>query len=190
MEAEIQKWVGFLWVGFVVLWLIAAFAQKRTVRRESVASRLSYVSVAVAAALLMTYPELGLGLLSKLFVPETLPYAFLGLGLTIAGFTFAIWARVHLGRNWSGTVTIKKDHELIRSGPYGIVRHPIYTGSLLALLGASIVFGSTRWLVGLGFALLALKLKSLREEQFMTQQFAAEYTDYRRKVKALIPFVW
>ena len=190
MVAGIHKWIGLLWIGFLVLWFSAAFAQKRTVRRESRASRLSYVSVAVAAALLMAYPRMSFGLLSTPFVPATLSYAFLGLGLTVAGFAFAIWARVHLGRNWSGTVTIKKGHELIRSGPYGIVRHPIYTGALLALLGTSIVFGETRWLLGFGLAFLALKLKSLREEQFMTEQFGAEYTDYRRKVKALIPFVW
>ena len=190
MHAEIDKWIRLLWVGFIVLWISAALVQKRTVRRESVASRLSYVSVAVAAVLLMAYPRLSVGLLSRSFVPATLSYAFFGLGLTIAGFAFAIWARVHLGRNWSGTVTIKKDHELIRGGPYGIVRHPIYTGALLALLGTSIIFGETRWLLGFGLAVLALRLKSLREERFMTEQFGAEYADYRRKVKALIPFFW
>ena len=190
METEIQKWVGFLWIGFIVLWFGAAFFQKRAVRKESVASRLSYVSVGVLAGILMANPRLSLGLLSTPFVPSTLPYAFLGLGLTVAGFAFAIWARVHLGRNWSGVVTIKKDHELIRTGPYGIVRHPIYTGALLALLGTSIVYIYTRWLMGLVLAVLALKLKSLREERFMTDQFGEEYTDYRREVKALIPFVW
>ena len=190
MQAEIHKWIGLLWMGFVVLWFSAAFVQKRTVRRESVASRLSYLSVAVAAALLMTNPRLSFGFLSTHFVPETLSYALLGLGLTLAGFAFAIWARVHLGRNWSGAVTIKKDHELIRSGPYAMVRHPIYTGALVALIGTSIAFGETRWFLGLALAALALKLKSLREERFMTEQFGAEYADYRRKVKALVPFVW
>ena len=190
MQAEIHKWVGLLWMGFLVPWFSAAFVQKRTVRRESAASRLSYLSVAIAAALLMTYHKVGSEFLSRPFVPETLSYALLGLGLTIAGFAFAIWARVHLGRNWSGTVTIKKDHELIQKGPYALVRHPIYTGALLALLGTSIVFGETRWLLGFALAVLALRLKSLREEQFMTEQFGAEYADYRRKVKGLVPFVW
>lgn len=190
MLAEIHNCIGLLWMGFLVLWLGAAFVQKQTVRRESLASRLSYVSVAAAAAILMAYPRLSLGLLSTPFVPSTLAYAFFGLSLTIAGFAFAIWGRVHLGRNWSGTVTIKKDHELIQTGPYALVRHPIYTGALLALLGTSIVFGETRWLLGFALAILALRLKSLREERFMTEQFGAVYTAYRRKVKALVPFVW
>jgi protein-S-isoprenylcysteine O-methyltransferase Ste14 len=190
VETEIQKWVGFLWIGFIVLWFGAAFFQKRAVRKESVASRLSYVSVGVLAGILMANPRLSLGLLSTPFVPSTLPYALLGLGLTVAGFAFAIWARVHLGRNWSGAVTIKKDHKFICSGPYALVRHPIYTGVLFALLGTSIVYIYTRWLMGLALAVLALKLKSLREEGFMTEQFGAEYANYSHRVKGLIPFVW
>lgn len=69
---------------------------------------------------------------------------WLGLLMVICGLAFAVWARIHLGRNWSGTVTVKEDHELIRSGPYGIVRHPIYTGLLLAIAGTAIVFGEWR----------------------------------------------
>jgi protein-S-isoprenylcysteine O-methyltransferase len=173
------------------VWGVAALTQKRTVRRESAASRLSYVLVAVVGGILLA-PHAGLspGLLSTPFLPTGPFYSILGFGLTITGLAFAIWARVHLGRNWSGAVTIKEDHELIRSGPYALVRHPIYSGILLALLGTVIVLHDTRWLLVFGLGILALRLKSLREEEFMAEQFGAEYVQYKQRVKALIPFVW
>lgn len=106
------------------------------------------------------------------------------------GVAFAIWARVFLGGNWSSAVTIKADHELVRNGPYALVRHPIYSGTLLALLGTSIVFHAMRGLLAFGVAFLALRIKSRREEVFMMQEFGAEYVGYMKTVKALIPFVW
>jgi protein-S-isoprenylcysteine O-methyltransferase Ste14 len=191
VQAEIHKWVEFLWVGFFLLWGVAALAQKRTVRRESAASRLGYVLVAVVGGIVLApHPGLSPGLLSTPLLPKGPFYSILGFGLTIAGLAFAIWARVHLGRNWSGAVTIKENHELIRSGPYAEVRHPIYSGILLALLGTVIVLHNTRWLLVFGLGILALRLKSLREEEFMTQQFGAEYVQYKQRVKALIPFLW
>ena len=101
-----------------------------------------------------------------------------------------MWARFALGRNWSGTVTVKHDHELVRSGPYAIVRHPIYSGFLLGLLGTVIVRGSLGALLGLGVIVLVLRLKSLTEESFMLEQFGSQYTAYQRDVKALVPFLW
>ncbi|MBV9269207.1 MAG: isoprenylcysteine carboxylmethyltransferase family protein [Acidobacteriaceae bacterium] len=108
----------------------------------------------------------------------------------MAGIIFDLWARFVLGRNWSGTVTVKQDHELVQSGPYGVVRHPIYSGFLLALAGTVIAQGDVGAFLGLVLATLALRLKSLTEEAFMTQQFGSQYTTYKRTVKALIPFVW
>jgi protein-S-isoprenylcysteine O-methyltransferase Ste14 len=111
----------------------------------------------------------------------------LGLLMVIAGLAFAIWARVHLGRNWSGTVTVKENHELIRSGPYAIVRHPIYTGLLLAILGTAIVVGEWRGLLAFCFLTIALVLKLRREERFMEESFPDTYPSYCAQVPALIP---
>ena len=112
-----------------------------------------------------------------------------GLILTAAGVGFAILARFWIGRNWSGTVTIKEQHELIQSGPYRIVRHPIYTGLLLAYLSTAIVHGELRGFVGFCLLLLGFGLKLRMEETFMIQQFGNAYLDYKRRVKALVPFV-
>ena len=124
------------------------------------------------------------------FAPESsVATAWLGLGLTVAGIGFALWARVFLGRNWSGRVTIKQEHELIQSGPYAIVRHPIYSGFLLAILGTALVEGQLRSLLALPLATLGWWLKLRLEESFMAQQFGTAYLDYKRRVKALVPFV-
>ena len=143
----------------------------------------------VLAALLFAFRGRHLPWLNASFVPPTMAFHWLGLLITALGLAFAVWARVHLGRNWSGTVTVKENHELIRSGPYGLVRHPIYSGFLLAMLGTAIAFGEIRGLIAFVLAFIAWRAKSLIEERFMLDQFGDRYARYKRDVKALIPFV-
>jgi protein-S-isoprenylcysteine O-methyltransferase Ste14 len=112
----------------------------------------------------------------------------MGVALVIIGLAFAVWARAHLGSNWSGTVTIKQDHELIRSGPYAYVRHPIYTGLLAALLGTTVASGTVHAAVGLAIITVALIRKSRVEERFMREIFPDAYPRYSAEVPALIPF--
>lgn len=190
MQTEIAKWIGYLWIGFLLVWGIAAITQKRTVRRDSSSSRFLQLALAVVAAVLLFDRSLSLGLLERPFLPKGAASTYLGFVLTIAGIGFALCARFFIGRNWSGAVTVKKDHELIRTGPYSVVRHPIYTGVLLGLLGTAMAMGPIRGLLGVGVAALALWIKSRREEVFMSEQFGADYAQYKQKVKALIPFVW
>ena len=109
--------------------------------------------------------------------------------LTVAGMLFSVWARLTLGRNWSGTVTIKQDHELIQRGPYRIVRHPIYTGMLLAMLGTAFIYGIARCFLGVPIVGLGFWLKVQIEEQFMVRQFGEQYVRYRQEVRALIPYI-
>lgn len=148
--------------------------------------------------------EVALGILAGVFLANIFTVGFLykrftpispfsdaaGASLTLAGIAFSLWARFRLGRNWSGAVTLKQDHQLIRSGPYSIVRHPIYSGFLLALTGTAIARGTVSALIGVGAATVTLWLKSRTEEAFMTDQFGSEYLEYKREVKALIPFIW
>ena len=114
----------------------------------------------------------------------------MGLALTIVGALFAVWARFYLGGNWSLTVTVKEGHTLIRGGPYAVVRHPIYSGLSLAVLGTALTVGEFRGLVAVGLVVFGLLHKSLVEERLMREEFGAEYERYCRDVKALIPFVW
>jgi protein-S-isoprenylcysteine O-methyltransferase len=103
---------------------------------------------------------------------------------------FAGWARLFLGGNWSSNVTLKQNHTLVQSGPYRIVRHPIYTGLIVALLGTAVALGELRCFLGVLLAAIAWKIKSVSEETLMEQQFGDQYTRYRRQVKGLVPYLW
>ncbi len=109
--------------------------------------------------------------------------------MVAAGLGLAVWARAHLGRNWSGIVTVKKDHALIRTGPYRIVRHPIYTGLLLALIGTAAAIGEWRGVVAVICALIGFLRKIQVEEKRMRENFP-EYSRYRQQTAALIPLLY
>ena len=188
MQPDVHFYIRAAWYTVAIVWLIGAFNTKRTVRSRSARSGLVYIGLILLS--LLFFQRFRFGVFALRFVPASAAAAYIGLALTIAGCAFTIWARFYLGSNWSARPTIKQDHTLVRSGPYRLVRHPIYTGILLALLGTAIYMGEIRALIGTVAALIAFKVKSLLEETFMTEQFGAEYTQYKQQVKALIPFVW
>jgi protein-S-isoprenylcysteine O-methyltransferase Ste14 len=107
--------------------------------------------------------------------------------MVAAGLAFSVWARVYLGRNWSASVTVKQDHELVQSGPYRLVRHPIYTGLLLALLGTAVARGDAQGFVAVAIAVAAIWRKLRLEERWMQETFGETYAHYRAHVPALIP---
>jgi protein-S-isoprenylcysteine O-methyltransferase Ste14 len=109
--------------------------------------------------------------------------------LLLAGFAFTWWARIHLGRLWSGAITRKEGHRLIDSGPYGIVRHPIYTGILVAIFGTMLAKGTVQGIAGALLAGLGLWIKARLEERWLASELGeASYADYRRRVPMLLPF--
>jgi len=111
-----------------------------------------------------------------------------GILLCCAGVAFAFWARVHLGRNWSPVPTLKEGHELITTGPYRLVRNPIYTGLLFALLGSALAYGLLYYVILLVFTVVFV-YRVFAEDRLMMQQFPNTYPAYRQKTKALIPYV-
>jgi protein-S-isoprenylcysteine O-methyltransferase Ste14 len=148
-----------LWITWFGYWLISAAATKPTRQRESRASRLTYTVPLLLGVWLIARPRVGSGWFSAQLLPEARWRYLLALALLLAGLLLTVWARVHLGRNWSGTVTLKEGHELIRSGPYAYVRHPIYTGLSLAMLGCAIAWGEPRALLGLGLVICSFLYK-------------------------------
>jgi protein-S-isoprenylcysteine O-methyltransferase Ste14 len=141
------------------------------------------------AAILLALPRWLPRTLTRRFLPEGNLVLVLGVALLAAGLGFSVWARRHLGRNWSSQVVVKEDHALIRSGPYQHLRHPIYTGILLAFLGTAVTIGEWRALLAFLFAVVAFAVKGRAEEQRMVGIFP-EYQQYRRETAALIPFVY
>jgi protein-S-isoprenylcysteine O-methyltransferase Ste14 len=178
-----------LWLAWLIYWWIASSGTKRTVRLESVGSRLAHVLPLVFAALLLALPGLGVPPLEERFIPWAPAIFWSGAALTAAGLLFSVWARVHLGRNWSGTVTVKEEHSLVTTGPYALVRHPIYTGILTGFAGSALALGQWRGLLGLAIATVGLWRKWRLEERWMQETFSETYTAYRKRVRAIIPFV-
>jgi protein-S-isoprenylcysteine O-methyltransferase Ste14 len=181
--------IPYLWLGLWLVWLVGALTVKRSVQRQSLGSRLVQNPPIIAGFVLLFARDRWPPSLHQRILPQSAAVEWLGWALTAVGLGFAIWARLCIGSNWSGNVTIKEHHELIQGGPYRIVRHPIYTGFLLAFLGTAIVYGEVHGFIGFLLALLGFGLKLRLEEAFMIQQFGNIYLDYKRRVKAVVPFV-
>jgi len=178
-----------MWFAWAVYWWISSRAVKATVQRESPTSRFAYIVPLIAAGYLLAARSVRVPFLDERFVARS-PWTFgVASALTAAGLLFAVWARRHLGANWSGTVTIKQGHELIVTGPYAFVRHPIYTGLLVAIAGSALAVGEWRGVAAIALAALSFAMKLRLEERFMEQQFGDAYREYRRRVPALVPFI-
>jgi protein-S-isoprenylcysteine O-methyltransferase len=190
MPADPNWYVGAAWIALTAVWIGAAFKIKRTERSSSPGSRLMELCLLVVAFSLLFQRASRLGPLALRVIPGTDSYQWTGVAITFAGIAFAIWARFYLGTNWSAVAGVQRDHSLVRSGPYSLVRHPIYSGLITAVLGTAVVFGKAGCFVALPLTVIAWRRKSLIEEGFMRERFGAEYERYMREVKALIPFVW
>lgn len=175
------------WYAFAIFWVVSALRVKSTKAKEPLASRAYTVLLTAAAALLLFYDKLKLGALDWRFVAPTRWIELTGITLTYAGIALCIWARWHLGSNWSARVTLKVDHELICSGPYSRLRHPIYSGLLLAVTGTAIVIAEWRGLLAVLIVGVMHSLKAKREEALMLATFGARYQNYRQQTGFLFP---
>jgi|SRR5579863_942531 len=176
-----------IWLVFGVVWILWAIRTKPVERRESLSTRLPYALVTVAGAYVMFGGRVPGEWLHAVLFPPTRRTEVAGLIITAAGIGFAIWARAYLGGNWSGAVSVKVGHELVRTGPYRWVRHPIYSGLIVALLGTALVIGQVRGLVAVLLFYAGFKIKSRIEERVMRGVFGAQYDDYSRTTGAILP---
>jgi protein-S-isoprenylcysteine O-methyltransferase Ste14 len=178
---------GALWGGWLLFWVASARGNKRTATRTGPLWRLTLLAAVLVVWLeWRQFPEY----LAQPLLPSSAAWVYIGLVLTAGGLGFTIWARRALGTNWSAMPSIKKDHELIQRGPYRFVRHPIYTGLLLAIFGSCLAGGRVWNLCVAGMAAILLIVKLKTEEALLARQFPEAYLQYRRRVKALIPFVY
>lgn len=176
-----------LWLLFGAYWLVSALKRKKTKQRETWSQRFGYLLPLALGFYLLSQPQARYGWLGSRFVRIGSAGEWLGVLLTAAGIGVAFWARWHLGTNWSGVVTLKEDHELIRTGPYRTIRHPIYTGILLALLGTSITLGEVRALIAVAIAWLSFYIKARREESFLMQEFGPGFDEHKRHTGMFLP---
>jgi len=182
--------IGLLWLSFFVYWLVSAATAKRTIRGpywwRAAAIRLTIV---IIVYFLVKHPSLihhlgGIGQRSH----TTSLVRDSGIVLCAIGLAFAVWARRHIGKNWGMPMTSKEHPELVTTGPYALVRHPIYSGILLALLGSSLTTGVFDLALLVIFGVYFLYCAYV-EEALMSKEFPDRYPEYKKRTKFLIPFV-
>jgi protein-S-isoprenylcysteine O-methyltransferase len=178
---------GYLWLAFAVIWVLWAIGAKRVQTREGFRSRIPYLIFTVGAFYAMFSHEETFGWLRLRVLPRDRWIADLGIAITATGLLLAIWARAYLGTNWSGAVTVKVGHQLIRTGPYRWIRHPIYSGLILALIGTAINRGQLRGVIAVVLLWIGFTMKSRIEERFMTATFGSEYEEYRQMTGGIVP---
>ncbi|MHB8309585.1 MAG: methyltransferase family protein [Metallibacterium sp.] len=184
------EWIPLLWLAWLLYWLLGAGRLKAVERRESRLQRASHGVPLALAVLLFVLPGHALGALAAPFIARSWTGYGIGVALVALGLGYAAQARRHLGANWSATVTLKQEHSLIRSGPYRHVRHPIYTGMLLAFVGSALALAEWRGVLAVLLATVALIVKLRREERWMLERFGNDYAEYRKASWALLPGVY
>ncbi|HVW82481.1 MAG TPA: isoprenylcysteine carboxylmethyltransferase family protein [Candidatus Paceibacterota bacterium] len=179
--------VGLAWLVFIAVWFVSALSAKRTLVRHTVGW---WIRIVVIVAAVVLASNLGRDWMRLLFIPwASAPLAWLGAALAVAGVALAIWARVYLGRNWGMPQAVKEDPELVTTGPYALVRHPIYTGMLLAMTGSALSAGLW-WAIVLVGAGSYFILSAHKEEALMLATFPDAYRAYRARTKMLVPFIF
>jgi protein-S-isoprenylcysteine O-methyltransferase Ste14 len=177
-----------LWIAFAASWIAAAFWSNRTVKRASLGSEIGYRIVTIVGGLLFFIPAHGYVGPMRLWL-VTRDEAWICTSLIAAGFAFSWWARLHLGRLWSGSITRKADHRVVDTGPYAIVRHPIYTGILLAVYATAVAKGTIPGVGGALIITIGIWMKARLEERWLREELGPDaYDSYRRRVAMLVPF--
>jgi protein-S-isoprenylcysteine O-methyltransferase Ste14 len=179
--------VGCFWIVLAVYWAVSALSQKSTKKEEHFIERLRHVVPMMVAVLLLSQSDASYGWLDLRFAPENGTLSLLGLVLAGGRVAFAVWARWHLGRNWSAAVSIREQHDLIRTGPYRAVRHPIYTGLLLTIMGTVLIVGELRALLALAIVLASFYLKARKEDAWLAREFSETLEGHAKQTSMFLP---
>jgi protein-S-isoprenylcysteine O-methyltransferase Ste14 len=181
------------WIALFMYWSVTAFFTKRTKVNQSFSSKLTY-GLLFAVSFWFLFAGFDqrstIDFLKVQILSHSNFVTILGIAITIIGLFITIWARTILGRNWSSAVVLKKEHELIKRGPYGVVRHPIYTGLVLMYIGTAVAIGNLGGFIGLPLLIISLLIKIRQEEELMLKTFGRGYIFYRRNTSALIPYFY
>ncbi len=178
------------WLALFIFWVISSIQVKKTIRRQTDWKRIVYIFFVILAFSLLFEKYFPFSFLYQAVLPQNASWKIAGIVLCLSGLLFAFLARICLGKNWSGRITVKENHELIQSGPYRITRNPIYTGFLAAFCGTAMTVGEWRGYLGIPVLLACLLIKISKEEEFMLETFGDKFREYQIKVKRLIPLIY
>ena len=179
-----------LWLFWLAYWIASAVFERATNRAKETRRRVRGTGYLFIVLLLFMLSPLGFtGVFGMMFYFPSAGLKAFGLLLTASGVGLGIWARRRLGSNWSAVPALKEGHTLVTTGPYSLVRHPIYTGILTGLVGSAIVLGTYGSLVAMGLSVLIVVIRVRQEEGLLREQFGQEYDDYRKRSKAIVPWL-
>lgn len=181
------------WLAMASVWFYFSFGNKKTTSLPNPLAQVMANILLFGSPFLLFYPFVHSWLSIKIptSATPTTTMEIIGVLLSFAAVAFAIWARITLGKNWSGAViTLKKDHQLITSGPYAFVRHPIYTGYFLATLGTALTISTIASYLATLMILIGFLIRMQKEEILMTKHFPSQYPEYTKRSKKIIPFIW
>ena len=182
-----QRLLPLTWLCFFIYWGISARAVNKTEERGPDYSPHLLLTV---LSFVLVFPSIPLGPLDRAMWPSN-PYTpWIGLALTLLCQAFAVWARIHLGKYWSAEITLKEGHQVIQTGPYAMVRHPIYTGLVLGMLATAVGVGEWRSLIAFIVMSLAYTRKIRNEEAFLVSRLGEEYIEYRKRTKIIVPYLF
>lgn len=181
--------LALIWLAWVISWVVASFWSGQTKTRVPALSSLAYrIPILLGAILFMPWTGRALGETALYHVGDLGTYAF--AVVVVLGISFTWWARIHLGRFWSNAITHKEDHRVIDTGPYGVVRHPIYTGLIIAILATGIAVGTLSAILGAILIAFSQWQKARMEEKFLTVELGPEaYGPYCARVPMIVPFL-
>lgn len=189
MTTPYREIIAACLLAFLAFWTWGMRQIRRTERSESVASSMVNSLVMWVGMALLGVASIGPQVGAFLALPASHVRSIAGTGCVVLGVAIAIWSRSVLGSNWSGLVRITEGQQVVTRGPYRLVRHPIYSGMLLAAGGVGLVLGDAAGLLGFALIFAALWRKALVEERLLASEFGEEYAAYVRRTKRLIPFV-
>jgi len=192
MSDYIKISLKLIWVILIAYWVISGFRTKNVEKTDNVFKNFVFYWLPLIIAILLLGPGdwFGRSWLRENFIEHTDLVGIIGLILCLTGTIICCWARYILGKNWSLSVQQKENHELIKSGIYSVIRHPIYTGLLLLFTGNGIIVGDYRAIIAVGIVLISFLFKIQKEEKMMTELFKDDYLKYKENTSALIPFIY
>ena len=176
-----------LWLALGAYWLVSAPRRREKKSREADGIYMQHIVMMVASCSFLYLDELGVGFLGWRFIAQSQAATAAGILITLAGVSLAIWARWKLGENWSARREIRVGHELVRSGPYRYVRHPIYSGILLGMTGTAIYVGKWRGVLAVILVWLLFRAKAAREEARLATEFGQAFEEQKQKTGFLFP---
>jgi protein-S-isoprenylcysteine O-methyltransferase Ste14 len=192
MHTHLLTILGYFWFTFGLYWFAAAARGRSAAGTEHQTGephRFRVVRLLILATTfaLLFWQRLAIGFLGRQFVPDFPALDYAAFVATLIGLGLATWARMHLGRNWSDKVVIQSSHQLIRTGPYARLRHPIYSGVLLGVLGTAVVLGEWRGAIAFVLLLINYVVKARKEDRVLADSFAAQFQEHRQRAGFLLP---